>query len=677
MSRRGRGGRTAAGRTGGAAASEPRLRAEPERASRRASPSALGIMLAAMILAAGAWAYAPSYGGVFVLDDTRAIVQNPTIRALWPPSIPLSPPSETTVAARPLANLSFAVSYAFGPAAVAEAAGTVGPAGAPIAMETTAFHAGNLLIHLAAALALFGVVRRTLESPRLPATVGVAAPWLALTIAIIWVVHPLQTAAVTYVVQRVESLMGLFYLLTLYCAIRAAGDSSRCLWTGTAIVCCACGMATKEVMVTAPIVVALWDRLFGVPGPSGTGRARWPLLAGLAATWLVLGILVFSEHRESSVSLAPAVVWSYLLTQAGVVLHYLRLAFVPAPLCLMYDWPLATSIGTVAWQSALLIALGVVTAVAVVRRQPAGFLGAWFFLILAPSSSVLPIVTEVTAEHRMYLPLAAVIAAVVTGAFLLGGRVLGHSKAARAVWVVAVIIVAGSLGVETRARNRVYWSADGLWQDTVDKRPTDVRSRVGYADMLSSAGRLAEAEAQLRAAVELAPRDALASENLGSVLAQQHKLDAAIPYFKAALAVHPDHFQAHRSLAGIYAIQRQDRLAVQHYEQTLAALPDDAELTARLAAILADSSDPSVRDAPRSLVLAERAVSLTSGRDPRMLEILSLAQAASGRFADAAATARAALEMARARGEGGLVSALEYRAAAYDSAARRSAVPGR
>jgi protein O-mannosyl-transferase len=623
----------------------------------RRGPSALVPTLAAVILAAGVWAYWPSFGGAFVYDDIRAIVQNPTIRALWPLSVPLSPPSGgTTVSGRPVANLSFAISYACGPAA---------------------FHAGNLIIHLAAALALFGVVRRTLKTPRLRVTFGAAAPWLAMAVALVWVVHPLQTAAVTYVVQRVESLMGLFYLLTLYCAIRAAGDSSPRVWTAAAIACCACGMATKEVMVTAPIVVALWDRLFGVPEPDGARRARWPLLAGLAATWLVLAVLVFVEHRESSISLAPAVVWAYLLTQATVVLHYLRLAFVPAPLCLMYDWPLAASIGAVAWQAALLTGLGVLTAFAVVRRHPAGFLGAWFFLILAPSSSLLPIVTEVAAEHRMYLPLAAVIAAVVTGAFLLGGRAPGTSKAAIAVSAVAVIVVTGSLGVETRARNRVYQSADGLWQDTVDKRPADVRSRIGYSDVLSRAGRLGEAETQLREAVALAPHNALACERLGSVLAQQNKLDAAIPYLEAALAVEPDHFQAHRILAGIFETQRKDRLAVQHYKQTIAALPDDADLTMRLAAILADSSDPSVRDAPRALALAERAVRLTSGQDPRMLGVLSLALAASGRFADAASTARHAIEMARARGEDGLVSALEYRAAAYGSAAQRVTVPGR
>ena len=163
-----------------------------------------------------------SFGGVFVLDDVRAIVRNPTIRTLWPLSVPLSPPSESTVSGRPVANLSFALSAALAAERPA-AAGADGLApGQFVALDPTPFHAGNLLIHLAAALALFGVVRRTLLSPRLRDWFEAAAAWLAFAVALLWVVHPLHTSAVTYIVQRVESLMGLFYLLTLYCAIRAS-----------------------------------------------------------------------------------------------------------------------------------------------------------------------------------------------------------------------------------------------------------------------------------------------------------------------------------------------------------------------------------------------------------------------------------------------------------------------
>jgi len=654
----------------------PRRRASRTRASRPETPAAprsLGVLvLAVLIVAAGVWAYSPSFGGVFVLDDVRAIVRNPTIRTLWPPSIPLSPPGASTVAGRPIANLSFAISYALGPAVESRGTEGTGALSKLGILDTTSFHVGNLIIHLAAALVLFGVVRRTLLRPTLQPTFGAAAPWLALAIALIWMVHPLQTAAVTYVVQRVESLMGLFYLLTLYCAIRASEGPHVPAWSAAAIASCACGMATKEVMVTAPVVVALWDHLFGVPRPGRTGRTRWGLLAGLAATWLVLGALVLYEHRGPSISLDPAMVWMYLVTQADVVVHYLRLALFPAPLVFLYDWMLQALFVAVAWQAALLAVVVIATAVGLARRHAAGFLGAWFVLILAPSSSVLPIVTEVAAEHRMYLPLAAVVAAVVLGVFILGRKVVPSPRVAVVAGALAAVAVAGSLAVETRARNRVYWSAEGLWQDTVSKRPNDPRSRVAYGEALAAAGRIVEAEAQLQVAVALAPEDPNARVRLGSVLAQQRKFDAAVPQLERALALRPADVDAHRYLAEIYAIQRQDQLAVRHYEQALAFVPDDAQVMARLAAILADSRDASVGNPSRAMDLADRAVRLTSGREPRMLEILSVAQAASGRFAEAASTARAAIALARARGDRAMVSSLEYRASAYEYAARQA-----
>jgi Flp pilus assembly protein TadD len=164
---------------------------------------------------------------------------------------------------------------------------------------------------------------------------------------------------------------------------------------------------------------------------------------------------------------------------------------------------------------------------------------------------------------------------------------------------------------------------------------------------------------------------------LGAVLARQSRFDAAIPHLEHALTLRPGDVDAHRFLAEIYAVQRQDQLAVRHYERALAVVPDDAQVMARLAAILADSRDASVGNPSRALDLADRAVRLTSGRDPRMIEILSVAQAASGRFADAASTARAAIQIARARGDRAMVSSLEYRVSAYEYAARQAFGPRR
>ena len=662
-----------AGRTGGSASVQ--ARPAPPRSSAQARH--LVLALAALIVAAGAWASWPGFGGVFVLDDERAIVRNQTIRALWPLGVPLSPPSESTVAGRPVANLSFALSYAM--AVHAPADGETPAPRQPAGIDPTPFHAGNIGIHLAAALALFGVVRRTLLSPRLRERFGeTAAPWVAFAVALIWVVHPLQTSAVTYVVQRVESLMGLFYLLTLYCAIRAGEGPSRTWWAAAAVASCAAGMATKETMVTAPVMVALWDWMFRDPAGGRTSRVRWGLTVTLAATWLLLAFVVTRQFRAPSIDLAPTTIWLYVRTQAEVVVHYVRLAVFPSPLVFLYDWPLTPAPLWKAWQAALLTGLAAFTVLGIVRRHPAAFLSGWFFLILAPTSSFLPIVTEVAAEHRMYLPLAAVVSAAVAGVYLAGVRLMRRwPRPAALLAATACVLVVGTFGLEARARSRVYWSAETLWRDTVEKRPDDSRPRVAYAEALAKADRLAEAETQLRRAVELAPLSAIPYVRLGSVLAARGKYEEAVGQLVAGLALKPGDVDAHRFLGEIHAIQRRDGLALEHYSKALAGAPADAQIMARLAAIRADSQDPSVRNPLRAKELAEQAVRLTGGRDPRILEILAVAQAASGYFRDAAAAARSAAAAARALGMSAMASSLDYRAAAYEQAARQPFAPVR
>ncbi len=585
---------------------------------------------------------------MLVLDDVRAIARNESIRTLWPLSVPLSPAGASTVAGRPVANFTFAVNYALGD---------------PELRTLWGYHFTNLAIHFAAALALFGVVRRTLTTERMRTRFGESAPWLAFIVALMWMVHPLQTESVTYLVQRVESLMGLFYLLTLYCAIRANEGRRVRAWTIAAVVACGLGMATKEVMVTAPTAVALWYYVFAARDGGRIARRR--VVAGLAVTWLVFVALVLREHRAPSLDLRLATAWSYLLTQSEVILHYLRLSIVPAPLVFLYTWPPAPSLGAVAGPAAIVALLVALTIVGVVRRHPLGFAGAWFFLILAPTSSVLPIATEVAAEHRMYLPLAAVAATVVLAAFT-----IMRSRAARILGLAIAAVIVVLLGSETRARNRDYSSEEQLWRVTVERQPANQRARIAYGSALASAGRLPEAQAEFRRAVQLDPSDGLARARLGTVLAAEQRFDEAIHELERALELRPDDVDAHRVLGQIYASRRQDARAVLHLGRAVELAGDHAEMLTGLAAILADSRDVSVRDAPRALALAERAVALTGRRDPFALDVLSVAQAGVGRFADAAATAREAVPLAQAQGNQPLINELQYRVSAYESRAR-------
>jgi len=639
---------------------------------RRATRAWLVAGLAGVLVVAGAWTYSTSFAGVLVLDDVRAIARNASIRSL---SASWSPPGTATVSGRPVANVTLALNYAFAPIDVRDVFAPGGPGAPPDAPERFlrniwGYHFLNLLIHLAAGCVLFGVVRRTLLAEPLRASVGGSSTWLAFVVALVWIVHPLQTEAVTYVVQRVESLASLFFLLTLYCAIRATGGPLRRAWSACAVAACLLGMATKEIMVAAPIVVWLWDRTFD-GGPAR--RPRWPFLGGLATTWLVLGLLVLHEHRAMSVALGPGMIWRYLLTQAGVITHYLRLAATGSPLVFLYTWPIVTSLGALVPQAALVAALVVLTVVGSVRRHPAAFAGAWFFLILAPTSSVLPIVTEVAAEHRMYLPLAAVVSCAVVGAWWNGRAVLArlvpapHTRARVGVVTstVLTIAVAAAFGAQAHARNRDYWSEERLWSDAVTKQPDNERARVGYGAALLTVRRPADAEAQLRRAVDLDPADPAAQERLGAALAAQGRLDEAIPRWERAIALRPDAVDAHRFLGEAYASRRQDALAIPHLERALDVRPDDPGLLGHLAAIFADSADASARNPARALDLAERSARLTWRRDALTLDILAVAQASAGRVAEAAATSDEALRLARAAGNQALVSELESRVAAY------------
>ena len=160
------------------------------------------------IAAAGLLAYADSFRGVFMLDDFLSIVENPHLRRLWPLWDVWKTPMESTLAGRPVAQWTFALNYAAGK------------------LDVWGYHAGNLLVHLCAALVLYGLLRRTFLTAPLRGRYGGVATGLAGVIALLWTVHPLQTQSVTYLVQRAEALMGLCYLLTLYAVVRGAADPS-------------------------------------------------------------------------------------------------------------------------------------------------------------------------------------------------------------------------------------------------------------------------------------------------------------------------------------------------------------------------------------------------------------------------------------------------------------------
>jgi protein O-mannosyl-transferase len=281
--------------------------------------------------------YANTFSAPFVFDDKLAIVDNPSIRDLTAWRSVLSPPPGTAGAfGRPLVNLTLALNYAFG------------------GLEVRGYHVVNLLIHALAALTLFGLVRRTLrcsgcgfqpQNHRLEAD----ATLLSFTIALCWTVHPLATESVTCVIQRNESLASLFVLLTLYCFVRSADSPRPVRWWIAATGANLLGMATKEIMVVAPLLVLLYDRAFCVGTLREAWRQRRWLHGTLAAGWLLLGWLVLGSHgRNDTTGFGQGVgALDYALTQCWAIPHYLALSFWPAALVVDYGTAVIDSVRAV------------------------------------------------------------------------------------------------------------------------------------------------------------------------------------------------------------------------------------------------------------------------------------------------------------------------------------------
>jgi tetratricopeptide (TPR) repeat protein len=497
-----------------AASPKRRVAAARHPPGRRGAPGVWPYAAALVLL--GSLAYANSLDGVFILDDFYAIVDNPDIRTPWSASLVRSSWGESAVLGRPLVALTFAANYSLH------------------ALDVRGYHAGNIAVHLLCALTLFGLIRRVGQSVV-----------FAFVCASLWMLHPLNSEVVNYISQRTQSMMAMFYLLTIYCSVRAHAAARPWPWMAAAAVASVLGTLSKQSMVTIPLAILLVDYTLFFDSLRSAIRSRWRFyLTVTAASWLAVTatVLISPPSRSVGFSSGPSP-WTYLLNQSVMITRYLSLAVWPRNLVTEYGYPAPYTLTDVLPQMVFISGLLALAVIALRYRRKLGLLGLWIFLTLGVTSSVAPIATEVGAERRMYLPLAALVVLGVAPFAQLSRHVMRHGRlaavagsssgppeggphVARAVAVGCAVLwigTAAALGASTAARNREYSSALRLAEVTFERWP-NAYTRYWLADELLVAGRREEAIAQLREAIRT---DARAHFALGRVLFQDGHLREA------------------------------------------------------------------------------------------------------------------------------------------------------
>lgn len=493
-------------------------------------------MFALLLVLAGTLAYENSFAGMFHYDDFPCIVRNHSLKSLigtWQATGDEIPGG---LKRRPVGRWTFALNRTWHD------------------LDPWGYHAVNLAIHLVNGLLILSLVRETLRLPGMRVDLQQHATGLAFCTALLWVVHPLQTESVTYIVQRLESLMATFFLATLFCLLQGATKKRRG-WYVAAVVAAGLSLGTKEVALMIPPVALLYDRLFLAGSWRELIRQRgWVhgcLWVG-AIAYVIMGIgrIPFYWDRPEVAAITgnsaggrPSS-WEFLRSQPGVLLHYLKLICWPQGQCLEYLWPIAHAPWEIYGQGGVIMGI-LLGGIALLRIYPrVAFLILSFFLVLAPSSTIVPL--HLAFEHRVYLPLAALMAGfvlIVYTSLLWCWRTV-PTRTSRA--MAATLMLGCCLSIPwilvTRWRNEVYHSQLAMWQDVVRVRPENFRAHSDLGIFAAHAGKTALAAQHYAIALQLAPNYDVLQYNYGLFLVEhQQRIQEALPFLERAILLNPQH----------------------------------------------------------------------------------------------------------------------------------------
>ena len=553
----------------------------------------------ALLIIVGCIGYLNSFDVPFHFDDESNIKDNIGLKLeAFTPGELEQVFTKSLIRTRPVSNFSFALNYYLG------------------GHRVQGYHLVNLMVHILAGIFLFYLVRHTLGLPINRAQYK-NGTLIALFSALIWLVHPLATQSVTYIVQRMNSMSAMFFLLAMLCFARgrahqltASGDDASpwaaWRWHACCVVAGLLAVGSKEIAATLPFFLVLYEWYFHQDASWQwlKNKLSWvfgALLAFAVITTLYTGGNFLERIFGNNCSGRDFTTIERVLTQFRVVVHYISLIFYPHPdrLTLDYDFPLSTSLlspVTTLTSLAGIVSLLALAMVLLRRERLISFCILWFFGNLAIESSV--ICLEMVFEHRTYLPSAFLILAVVALAYRFG----------KSIPVVASIggLLMGLFAYWTYERNTVWQSPISLWSDAVKKAPEKARiySNLGRAYALEK--EFVKAEQNLQKALALASDAPIPHYNLAIVFEQQGRKTEAESEYRKALALKSDYAEARVGLGGILRERELYQDAIDEFRQALVIAPNEAIVNKHLGNALLRAGNPNealpyLRDAAAGL----------------------------------------------------------------------------
>lgn len=510
--------------------------------------------------------YLPSFNAPFIFDDIDSIQYNPEIRSFKPF---FDADADPVLFARPVLKLTFVANYLLH--------GT----------DVFSYHLVNFVLHLLNLLLLLLVTSSLIklsakkkgDEPGFSPDPG----WLSFLAVFLWAMHPLLTESVVYVTNRAVLLSAAFYLLAVFAFLRTGSTGRPDTWLILLIVSYVLALGSKQTAITLPAVLLVLDLyFFKEKRKGGFLRQRGFLYSSLLMVSLTITLLnrqSFADSRPNAGFGMADVPWNrYVLTQFEVIAHYLQLSFRPVGLVLdYYDWPLRENMMEIfpaVLLVAFLIAAGVILSI---RGRKIGALILLFFILLAPTS-LLPIRGEFAAERRLYLALYIIAVLVVlfgmqVNAFL---KKRAGDKAGGVIGCVAVIFVLIALGASSYARAMDYKSVLGMMEDTVHKRPNNLRALTNLGKAYADAGMMDEAAHIYNRGAELQPDNVFILNALGKHYLRNGDTERARSYIERSMLQDASRAETISSLALIEMKEGNKEAGFELFEKAIALDPKDA-----------------------------------------------------------------------------------------------------